>query len=80
MGGELLIHTWDLGQAIGISMRFDEAIAQSIYDEVKDKTDAMQKSGFYGPPKDVPTDANIEIRLLAVFGRSPNIWREEQST
>lgn len=78
IGGDLLIHAWDLGQALGISVRFDDAIAHAIYDDAKDRADDMQRSGLFAPPIHVAPEASIETKLLALYGRSSDTWREEQ--
>lgn len=73
-----LIHAWDLGQAIGVSVTFDEDIALTLYDRVKNDAEIMHQSGLFAPPKDVPADANTQTKLLALYGRSVDTWREEQ--
>jgi uncharacterized protein (TIGR03086 family) len=78
VGAELLIHAWDLGQAIGITARFDDAIAHALYDDAKERADDMQGSGLFAPPLHVPGDASIETKLLALYGRSAATWRDEQ--
>jgi len=75
-GSDQLIHTWDLGQAIGVPVIFDEDIAQTVYDRVKNKSEAMRLSGLFGPPRDVPADADIQTKLLALYGRSADTWRK----
>jgi len=77
-GTDQLIHAWDLGQAVGVTVTFDPDIAHSIYDDMKDRGDEMQASGLFAPPKDVPADADIQTKLLALYGRSADTWREEQ--
>lgn len=70
-----LIHAWDLGQAIGVTVAFDEDIALSIYDRIKSSADDMRQSGLFAPPKNVPPDADLQTKLLALYGRSSD-WRE----
>jgi len=76
VGADLLVHAWDLGQALGITVRFDEAVTQAIYDRIKDNTADMQQSGLFAPPVEVPEDASLEIKLLALYGRSSDTWRD----
>jgi uncharacterized protein (TIGR03086 family) len=77
-GADQLIHAWDLGQAIGVSVAFDEEIAQAIYDRIKNEADIMHQSGLFAPPKEVPADADLQTKLLALYGRSADTWRKTQ--
>lgn len=69
-----LIHSWDLGEAIGVKVTFDPQIAMAVYDDLHDKD--LQSSGLFAPPVDVPADADLQTKLLAYTGR-PLDWREE---
>lgn len=67
-----LIHAWDLGQAIGFSVTFEPALAEAIYEHIKDAD--LQSSGLFAPRIDVPDDADLQTKILALTGRSSN-WR-----
>ena len=77
-GSDQLIHAWDLGQAIGVTVTFDPDIAESIYDDAKERVGEMRASGLFAPPKQAPETADIQTKLLALYGRSADTWREEQ--
>lgn len=74
VGGDLLIHTWDLGKAIGVTVKFDPEVAQIIYDGVLPTRDSLQASGLFAPPLEVSDSADIQTKLLALFGRDAN-WK-----
>lgn len=69
ISGDLLIHSWDVGQAISCTLLFDKDLAKAIYSFSLPRADEYDKSGLFGPRPSVPPDADIEIKLLAFFGR-----------
>jgi uncharacterized protein (TIGR03086 family) len=69
VAADVLIHSWDLGQAVNCSVRFDPKLAQAIYDLVLPRAEEFQKSGLFGKPVPVAADADIETKLLAFYGR-----------
>lgn len=71
-----LIHSWDLGEAIGIKVTFDPAVAEVIYDELHDKD--LQASGLFAAPVTVPADADLQTKLLAHTGRSVS-WQDDHA-
>lgn len=74
-GNDQLIHAWDLGQAIGVSVVFEPAVAQALYDWASARADMFGRSGLFAPPITVAPSANIQTRLLALEGRSED-WAE----
>jgi uncharacterized protein (TIGR03086 family) len=68
-GGDVLIHTWDLGKAIGVVVHFDDATAQAVYDYTLPKKDDLSASGLFEPALSVSETADIQTKLLALFGR-----------
>jgi len=69
-----LVHAWDLGQAIGVPVRFDEDIAQKLYEEALVRKDEFAGSGLFAPPVNMSADADTQAKLLAQLGRSEN-WK-----
>lgn len=67
-----LIHAWDLGQAIGINVNFERPIAEEVYNRLKNSN--LQSSGLFAPPVEVPANADLQTRILAITGRSLD-WR-----
>lgn len=73
-GGDQLIHAWDLGKAIGVRVTFDPELAQAVYDHSLPQSSSFAASGLFAAPIDVPADADIQTKLLALFGRDAN-WQ-----
>jgi uncharacterized protein (TIGR03086 family) len=74
-GNDQLIHAWDLGQAIGVSVVFDAVVAQALYAWALTRRSEFERSGLFAPPVTVPASANIQTKLLALEGRSEE-WAE----
>jgi uncharacterized protein (TIGR03086 family) len=72
---DILVHTWDLGQAIGVSVVFDETAAQILFDHMKKKHADLNGSGLFGKSLEVPMNASVQAKLLALLGRSES-WAE----
>lgn len=73
-GNDQLVHAWDLGQAIGVDVQFDETAAQLLLERTQERSGELQASGLFDPPVKVAADAGIQTKLLALLGRSEN-WR-----
>lgn len=69
MANDVQIHGWDVGQAIHCSVMFDEQVAQQIYDTLSPHIQSFRDGGFVGPEIEVPEDAPIQTKLLAIMGR-----------
>ncbi len=74
VGGDELIHSWDLGVATGALVRFDPELAQAVYENTLPDLKGMQASGLFAPPLPVPEAADSQTRLVALFGRDPG-WQ-----
>jgi uncharacterized protein (TIGR03086 family) len=68
-GIDQLIHAWDLGKSIGVPVHFDVVTAQIVYDTVLPKQAMLAQSGLFAKPLTVPDTADLQTRLLALFGR-----------
>lgn len=68
-GSEYAIHAWDLGEAINLSVVFDQPLTEAIYQYVMGRTDDMAASGLFGEPVDVAETADLMTKLLALYGR-----------
>jgi uncharacterized protein (TIGR03086 family) len=70
---DVLIHTWDLATAAGITADLDadevERMAAGIAQLPPQVDEAMRASGHYGPRVAVPADADALTRVLAFNGR-----------
>jgi len=71
-GGDVLVHAWDLAKAIGVSITFDGAVAETMWQGVKDVD--LASSGLFKPPVPVADDASTQDKIIAHFGRNPH-WQ-----
>lgn len=69
VAGDIIVHTWDLARGIGKPFHIDEEIAKTIYEMTRDKISAWRDKGLIGPEVLVTPGANVETKLLALFGR-----------
>lgn len=70
---DVLLHGWDLAQAVGVTVDFDEnlvAAAQGIIDQFPEV--AWGPDAAYAARLDVPENASALERLLATTGRTVN--------
>ena len=75
-GNDELVHAWDLGQAIGVPVVFDERVAKKLYEQALNRQAELMRSGLFGTPVPVSDDANTQTKLLALLGRS-EAWAEK---
>lgn len=69
IGSDILIHSWDLGQALERTTSLNPQLAQAVYDLVLPRADEFKQSGLFGTPVEVAADADVETKLLAFYGR-----------
>ena len=70
---DVLVHTWDLAQAVGVPAELDEQLCADGVAALA-SNDLPRESGMFGPAYDVAADADAAIRLVAFCGRDP-AWR-----
>jgi uncharacterized protein (TIGR03086 family) len=63
------VHAWDLARGIGADDRLDPELVRRIHTEVEDDTDSLAATGLFDPPVHVPTHADLQARMLGLFGR-----------
>jgi uncharacterized protein (TIGR03086 family) len=68
---EVLVHTWDLGAAVGFEVTLDPRLCRIGLDRAVADGDRRKASGMFAPPIDLPDDAAVQDQLLGVFGRDP---------
>jgi uncharacterized protein (TIGR03086 family) len=68
---ELLVHSWDLAQATGQSVVFDADLVGPALETAEQMAPGGREAGMLGPEVAVPDGADDQVRLLALFGRSP---------
>ncbi|HSX33016.1 MAG TPA: TIGR03086 family metal-binding protein [Candidatus Saccharimonadales bacterium] len=74
LGGDMLIHGWDVGQALQSSLVMRPELAQAVYDGVLPRADEFRQSGLFGTPLPAEQADNTQVKLLAFFGRSQDTW------
>ncbi|MQY05764.1 TIGR03086 family metal-binding protein [Actinomadura macrotermitis] len=67
---ELLVHTWDLGQATGQNVDLDPDLLGPALETARRFAPQGREAGMLGPERTVPDNADAQSRLLALFGRS----------
>jgi uncharacterized protein (TIGR03086 family) len=73
-GNDELVHAWDLGMAIGMTVAFNERVAQILYSRALDRQAEIANSGLFGAPVPVGDNVSTQTKLLAVLGR-PEDWK-----
>ena len=66
---DLLIHGWDLARGIGADDTMDPEIVVEVYERIQPMTGDLAASGMFDAPVEVADDADLAVRLLAIFGR-----------
>ena len=66
---DVFVHGWDLAQATGQDPRLDGNLVEVVYRDWKPREEMLRKSGMFAPPPDVADDADVQTRMLALFGR-----------
>ena len=67
---DLIVHSWDLGTAIGYSGPLPSDVVQAVYAQAADIV-ARTPSGMFRGPVGVPAGAPVISRLVALTGRDP---------
>ncbi|MEV0355082.1 TIGR03086 family metal-binding protein [Nocardia sp. NPDC050697] len=72
--GELVVHGWDLGRALGIDVGWDDDLLGFLLDQVTATAEQGREMGAYGPAVPIPDSAPALDRILATTGRTPH-WQ-----
>jgi len=67
---DLVVHSWDLGTAIGYRGELPEDLVSPVYAWVSERGD-LSSSGLFGKAVEVPDDAATIDKLVAATGRQP---------
>jgi len=68
---DLVVHGWDLGQAIGYPEPIPEELAAPVYEAVQNMGDLSSFGDMFAPAVSVPQDASTLDKLVAHTGRNP---------
>lgn len=66
-----LTHAWDIGRATGVKVDLPPDLCRISHDLIGGKAEMFRRTGRIGPPVEVPGDAPIVDRYLALVGRTP---------
>jgi uncharacterized protein (TIGR03086 family) len=66
---DMFIHGWDLGQALHCTLVFDKDITRAIFEGMEPKREQFVASSQFADPLIVADDADIQTKLLALYGR-----------
>lgn len=64
-----VIHAWDLARAIGAEETLDPDLVKLCYEMMAPQEEMLRRSGVYGDRVEVPDDAPLQTKLLALVGR-----------
>ncbi|PZC49202.1 MAG: Mycothiol maleylpyruvate isomerase N-terminal domain-containing protein [Chloroflexi bacterium] len=68
---DTFIHSWDLAKATGQDTNLDGGLASVIYEAWQPNMDGLRASGRVGAAVQVPEDASVQDKLIAMMGRQP---------
>jgi uncharacterized protein (TIGR03086 family) len=67
---DLVVHSWDLGAAIGYAGALPDDAVEFVYEQVKAMGD-LSGTGMFAAPVGCPDDAPTIDKLVAATGRTP---------
>ncbi len=68
-GSDLAIHAWDLGEGISEEVVFGQELAQQLYSYAENRGEELASSSLFGEPLTVSSTADLQTRLLGLYGR-----------
>ncbi len=66
---DVFMHTWDLARATGQDETLDEEKCRELYEGMLPMEGVLRSSGQFGDHVDVPPEADVQTKLLALIGR-----------
>src|SRR5437763_7515909 len=66
-----VIHAWDLARGTAGDDRLDAELVQFVHDFMAPQVEQWAAAGVFAPPVDIPADADLQSKLLAMTGRRP---------
>jgi|1186.fasta_scaffold215538_1 uncharacterized protein (TIGR03086 family) len=63
------VHAWDLARGIGADDHLNPELVRRIHAETEKDVDRLAASGRFDPPVPTPTHVDLQVRMLALFGR-----------
>jgi uncharacterized protein (TIGR03086 family) len=62
----------DIAKVIGVDTALDPKLVQGMWDEFSPVAEEWRKMGVFGPKVEVPENAPLQDKLLALTGRQPD--------
>ena len=72
VSSDLVVHGWDLARATGQDETIDADEAERVLEGAHGFGDAFRSPQVAGPEVSVPADADVQTRLIAFYGRTPD--------
>lgn len=69
--GELVVHSWDLGRAVGVEPEWADDVLAATHDAVLGMAEQGREMGIFGAAVDIAGDAPALHRIVAATGRTP---------
>jgi uncharacterized protein (TIGR03086 family) len=66
---DYVIHGWDLARGIGAEDAIDPGFAAQLYEQAAPRAAEMRTWGVFGDHVEVPENADVQTKLLAIYGR-----------
>jgi uncharacterized protein (TIGR03086 family) len=66
---DVFVHGWDIVEATGQDRHLDPELVEVVYREWQPQEAMLRQSGMFGPVPTVAPDADLQTRMLALFGR-----------
>jgi uncharacterized protein (TIGR03086 family) len=66
---DMFVHGWDVAEATGQDHQLDPELVEVVYRDWQPQEAMLRQSGMFGPVPPLPPDANLQARMLALFGR-----------
>lgn len=66
---EALIHGWDIATSIGYGTELPQGAVQTMYELSQKHMADINSTNLYGSRLETPKDAEVQVKLLAIFGR-----------
>jgi uncharacterized protein (TIGR03086 family) len=68
---DVIIHTWDLARAAGAEERLPDELVEAAWDYFSPIQETLEGTGLFASRVELPDDAPLQHRLLALTGRDP---------
>lgn len=75
MAMEVLVHGWDICQALDYTLLFEQDVAEAVYEATLPHKEEYVEAGSVKDSVEVPDDSPVEVKLLGIMGRSVEGWQ-----